>query len=114
MNDAVTRTKDLRELKSIFFAKALFLHREGRDSYDALRMALECELHLLQHTGIVKEVRIDAKTGCEVCKRQHNRLLTIRQALKTMPLPCKGCTTKLYDLEAEHGYCRCSYLPELD
>lgn len=114
LNGAVTCTRDLGELKSIFLTMALFLHREGRDSYEMVRKATELELRNYEQTGVVKKVRIIANLGCDVCRRQDGKLLTIRQALKTMPLPCKDCNTKLYDLEAKFGYCRCSYEAELD
>ena len=114
MNDAVMRTRDLNSLSNIFFAKALFLHAEGRDCSYARRKSLEFELRHMQQQGFVKKVRIIATGCCEACMWQHDRVLTIRKALKTMPIPCNDCTVKVYGREAEYSYCRCASIAELD
>lgn len=44
--------------------------------------------------------------GCEACKSQNGKRLSIKDALETMPLPHKDCSTQWINYS---GYCRCSY-----
>ena len=111
-NEAITRTHDPNDLKMVYYSMALFLHREGRDCFEMLRRSKELELKILQHSGVVDKVQILPTAGCDACKRQHGRVLTINEALRRMPLPCTECTTKLYD--SPHSFCRCVYGAELD
>jgi hypothetical protein len=47
-----------------------------------------------------------ADDACPACKKMAGRKLKIEEAMSTMPLPCKGCSTKREEVE---GYCRCRY-----
>lgn len=63
--------------------------------------------NLLQYkkSGVVSRVEILASSSsCEHCKSQQGKKYTVEDAIKSRPLPCKGCNH-------ETGYCRCAYLP---
>lgn len=51
------------------------------------------------------EVECD-KEACPICRKMAGKRFTIEEAVQTMPLPCKECTT---EIDAVKGYCRCRY-----
>jgi len=62
---------------------------------------------LLQYkqSGVVSKVEILASpNSCDHCKSQQGKIYTVEDAIKSRPLPCKGCGHEM-------GYCRCTYLP---
>lgn len=105
------REGDLQDLHGIYYAMALFLNQEGRSHNHVLKIAKKMTLQGYKASGAAK-VRIStAGDPCEACKPLNNKLLTIEEALKEMPIPHKGCTFKLYN--EKWGWCRCDYAPEL-
>ncbi|MCG7844861.1 MAG: hypothetical protein MIO90_05465 [Methanomassiliicoccales archaeon] len=51
------------------------------------------------------EVECD-KDACPACRKMAGKRFNIEEAMETMPLPCRECTTKI---DAVDGYCRCRY-----
>jgi len=49
---------------------------------------------------------------CEACKQVDGKILSIKEALKTMPIPIKECTN--YPYNENRSFCVCSYEPECD
>jgi hypothetical protein len=47
---------------------------------------------------------------CPACKRVHEKLLTIEEALRTMPIPIKTCANRADN--KSYAFCSCSYFPE--
>ena len=95
------------------FSMALFLYEEGRDFLQLLQQLRETELMRYNEWGTPTQVEILAgDDSCDSCKSQNGRILTVDEALKTMPIPNKSCT---YELErGKLGWCRCVYLPAID
>jgi hypothetical protein len=95
------------------FSMALFLYEEGRDFLQLLQRLRKMELMSYEGWGRPAQVEILAGgDSCESCKAQNGRILTVDQALKTMPLPNNTCS---YELEpGKPGWCRCIYLPVFD
>lgn len=51
------------------------------------------------------EVECD-KDACPNCRKMAGKRFSIEEAMESMPLPCKDCTT---EIDAVKGYCRCRY-----
>lgn len=47
-----------------------------------------------------------AKDACPTCQRMAGKRFRIDEAMETMPIPCRDCTT---EVDAVKGYCRCRY-----
>ncbi|TFG56825.1 MAG: hypothetical protein E4H30_02840 [Methanomassiliicoccus sp.] len=47
-----------------------------------------------------------AEDACPTCRKMAGKRMNIEEALSSMPLPCKECTT---EKETVQGYCRCRY-----
>jgi predicted RNA-binding Zn-ribbon protein involved in translation (DUF1610 family) len=111
--DGSMKGGDLQEVKMLYFEMALFLYQEGRGFSHLLEQSRKMELVGYKEWGRPMQVEILAGgDSCESCKAQNGRILTVDEALKTMPLPNKGCT---YELKpGRPGWCRCVYLPVLD
>lgn len=114
-NDLIARNlNNLNLLKGIYYEMALFLNKEGKDCLKMLQLSNEMELRYFRHFSFIKKVQIITcgEDSCEACRKLHNKVFTIDEALKTMPIPCKECTHKIYD--KKHGFCRCCYasMPE--
>lgn len=108
--DDSMKSGDLPELKMLYFEMALFLYQEGRQFFHLLEQSRKMELTGYEEWGRPMQVEILAgRDSCESCKAQNSRILTVDEALKTMPLPNRSCT---YELErGKRGWCRCVYLP---
>jgi DNA-directed RNA polymerase subunit RPC12/RpoP len=97
--------KDWHNMKMLYFELAAILWEEGGDFFPILQEVRRCELRHYQSLGD-KSVEILAGS-CEKCRPFNGKVLTIKEALDTMPVPVKEC-------ENENGWCRCMYTPTID
>ena len=70
---------------------AHFLRVEGRSFFHVLREIQKCDLMVYKQVGF-KKVRIltTKEDSCKACSKLEGKVLTIEEALKTMPLPVKN------------------------
>ncbi|NLX46876.1 MAG: hypothetical protein GXY70_01700 [Euryarchaeota archaeon] len=47
-----------------------------------------------------------AEDACPACREMAGKRFRIEEAMETMPIPCRDCTT---EVDAVKGYCRCRY-----
>lgn len=93
-----------------YYQLATLADREGRKFVDLLREKARCELLSLKQSGVVPKVKIvnnSPVTPCVACVARIGEVLSIDDALRIMPLPCRTCTCTL--LGEQSGFCRCSY-----
>ena len=97
---------------SMFFMMALFLHEEGKDSLKVMREKARTDLREIRSQS-PRYNRVKVCGGaCDACRALEGKLLTIEQALETLPVPCPECTN---DVNASgRGWCRCWYSPHFD
>lgn len=106
------KNNDLHTLKTIYYQMALFYSDLDKDPFPLLQESAKLELMDIMKQGITNKVRIlTPKNGCEICQNHNGVVLTIKEALETMPIPCRECTTQVYS--EKYGFCRCSYLSEI-
>ncbi len=102
---AAGKRSDWQQAGIIYFAMAQQVQRENKDSRHLLQEAARCTLRGFQASGVVTQVKIftaNDKEVCPACRKQNGKLLTIKDALRTLPVP-NHC-------QNPHG-CRCSYSP---
>lgn len=88
-----------------FLLKARFLYDEGRDHRPQMQMWARLELQEYMKSNVVDRVKIlCAPDACESCSKLNGRILSIREAIETLPVPCLDC---------DAGWCRCAYSPVL-
>ncbi len=106
--DALQR-KDWGKMAGLYFEQALVLNDEGKDCFDPLQESKRCSLRSYQSEGIVHKVQILAAgdSSCDKCKALNGKVITIEQALESMPLPVRNC-------DNAYKYCRCVYLPVIE
>lgn len=102
----LAKNKDFNGLKMLYYQMALFLNEKGKNFFHVLQQSRKMELESLRIMGI-KKVIIISSDGCSSCKELNDKILTIKEALKTMPIPNKNCSYKLYN--GKSGFCRCMY-----
>jgi predicted RNA-binding Zn-ribbon protein involved in translation (DUF1610 family) len=109
------KSNDWQAMASIYFHQGLFLHYEGKDSYQVLYQKAKCDLMNYSKNEFVTKVQIlgCGEQSCAACREVSNRILTIKEALREMPIPVKDCSHAL-ESRAKYGWCRCSYLPVID
>jgi len=113
-NELVSKTKNLHELKMLYYQMAIFLNEIGKDFFQLLRKARKLELLYFKEQGVVQKVQIltAGDNSCKFCQKLEKKVFTIEEALEKMPLPCKECTFKIYD--ENRGFCRCLYVAKID
>jgi hypothetical protein len=100
------------DLSGVYFDQAMFLYESNKPFYKTLQEANRMYLLMYQQQGVKKVEIPDFQDACKECQKVGNRVLTIDQALKEMPIPHKGCT---YELKEEKpGWCRCCYSPAME
>ncbi len=114
LNQFVSRfvqAEDLQSLSTAYYLTARLLHAEGKDWLGELQAAARVSLLHYQQSNLADEVEIaTVEDVCEACSRLAGRILTIDEALRRAPLPCKECT---HDARGgTMGFCRCSYIPK--
>jgi hypothetical protein len=89
------------------FELAMNAHKKGKDPFPLLKKHALKQLHDYQNMG-VKKVQIygAGNTSCQKCRALNGKILTIPEALETMPIPVSNC-------DNDYGYCRCIYLPTI-
>lgn len=107
----VANSRDFQKLQALHHDMALFLDEEGRDFRSHLEEAAKYDLLYCRQHGI-KKVRIDSfSDSCDACRKQTNKVYTVEEALRIMPVPCKECSSTFY---SDHkGFCRCRYYYEI-
>jgi hypothetical protein len=73
-----------------------------------LHMSNKIKLRDFKEKGF-KKVDIFSGNGCKNCRKLNGKILTIDEALRTMPLPNKNCTHILYN--ENESFCTCKYEP---
>lgn len=96
------------KLSGIYFDQALFLYEGNKPFFNALQESNRMILMRYQQQGITKVEIPSCDDSCGHCCKQGGKTLTVRQALKEMPIPRKDCTHELE--KGKPGWCRCSYM----
>jgi hypothetical protein len=108
LNNKIKKSRSNSEKAQLFYLKALLLDSSGKDFIEDLVEARRLELLHLKTHEFVKQVQIISNPdSCKVCKADADKILSIDDALKAMPLPHKSCTRPFH---SEKGFCRCTYL----
>ena len=114
MNEDLQRLmmrSDLQGLATRYYEMALFAAEEDRSFVEFLALAHEKTLQHLERVPGVASVRINASIGCDDCRRQDGAILSIKEALRSKPLPCSACTMVV--VGTKPGFCRCVYEAEV-
>ena len=112
-NELIAKTTDYHCLKMTYFDMALFLHESGQDFFKELQQSAKMDLMGYMEGGVEKvEIRMSTDS-CDTCKQSDDNTYTIKEALKTMPIPCKECTHQIR-VDGKPGWCRCTYVPVIE
>lgn len=111
-NELLQRSNYPSDHSTIYFNMGLFLLWEGRDPFRCLQQAATAELHSFQQSGVVGRVEIIGG-GCPSCAKLQGKKLTIKDALRTMPIPCPDCKFRFNEND-KCPWCRCTYVAVLD
>ncbi|OGP59386.1 MAG: hypothetical protein A2V67_12625 [Deltaproteobacteria bacterium RBG_13_61_14] len=110
-NETILKVKNLNEKCERYLSLADILRKGGEDTFHILQIAVKAKLAALRKDGFIN-VSIIASGMCERCKKVDGKVLSIEQALKTMPIPIRECQNRGED--ENYGYCICEYYPEHD
>jgi len=96
-----------------YYGQAIELCKAGRNFINLLQKHHKSELLYYKKTGVIEKVVIltAGNNSCEHCQKLDHKILTIAEALETMPLPVKHCTADVFG--TGKGFCRCVYAPEV-
>jgi hypothetical protein len=101
--------------RMLLFTHALYAFNTGRPHFEIARESQRRELEEYMRGGITHVEILGGE--CPACKSLPKRKLEIGEALATMPLPCKECTTFTEDDEPQlrrPGWCRCCYVAHVE
>jgi len=108
LDKKIKETRNDGEKSRLFYLKALMLDNTGKDFISELSDSKKFELLNLKKHDFVRKVQIITNPdSCQTCKTHSDKVMSIEDALKEMPLPHKDCERVLY---GRKGFCRCSYL----
>ena len=110
-NEITRKVKDLSEKEERYLMLAVILNRAGEESFHILRAAQKTRLAIHRKDGF-RNVSIIARGECEVCTRLNGKVFSIKDSLRTMPLPIKECTEHPYNEDL--SFCSCWYSSEYD
>lgn len=105
---------DLQALASHYYSMALFAAEADREFRSYLQLAHRTRLQVYARSSVIRLVEISSAgkgNACESCERHNEMEMTIAEALRTMPLPCRECTMVV--VGNLPGFCRCEYVPVL-
>ena len=110
-NETLLKLKSLDEMEQRYIKLAGILNRAGEGMFHILQCAQKTRLAIYRREGY-KNVRIVTHEECEACSKLEGKVLSITEALKTMPLPIKEC--RAFPWNEEHSFCSCWYSSEDD
>lgn len=95
---------NFNQLQMLYYKMALFVHEEGKDNFYLLEECAKASLNRMEfESDLVFIVEVVAcSNSCDTCKKSNGLKMTIADAFKTMPIPCKECNHST-------GFCRCFY-----
>lgn len=95
---------NFNQLQVLYYSMALFVNEEGKDNFYLLKECAKASLNRMQlESDLFFMVQVVAcSNSCDNCKKLNGLKMTIEDAFKTMPIPCKQCNHSI-------GFCRCSY-----
>lgn len=99
-------------LDGLYYSMALFLNEEGEDCFAVRQQAARAALQRYKRSRIKKVEVLAADDSCTSCLLLNKKVLTIAEALRTMPVPCRECTHRLQD--RNRAFCRCTYAPVIE
>jgi len=94
----------------MFYSMAIFMNENSHDAFPYLQEAARLSLRQMKKEGYADEVEL-MSGECPSCQELKDKVYTINDALKQMPVPNMSCTFILTD--KNRGFCRCMYLPSL-
>jgi hypothetical protein len=111
-SNVLAKAKHEGTSRLIYHQMALFEYRLGQPFFGLLQQAQRADLLWMKTKPYIKSVRIECGDGCPVCHSLHGKIISVTQALETMPVPCRECTHELE--RGKRGWCMCIYLAEVD
>ena len=84
---------DLQKLQFTYFSMARFLNADGKNPFAALIGGAKTRLLEFKNTAFQKVQIIASTDSCKECKKLNEKVFTVDQALKEMPLPNVNCTS---------------------
>lgn len=101
------------DFKMVYLQMAFLNNFEGLDAHAILQEVTRMDLLSRKEGGVIDQVKIiTAKDkACSACRELDEKVFSIEEALQTMPIPHRGCTSELYS--AGVGFCRCGYVAYL-
>jgi hypothetical protein len=110
-SETILKVKGLYEKWDRYISLADILHKGGEDSFPVLQVAAKTKLAALKKEGY-RNVSIIAGGTCPACEKLDGKVISIDQALKTMPIPIRTCKNRSKD--EKYAFCNCQYLGKVD
>ena len=108
-NLIVINIKDIQKLKQVYYEMALFINCENKNPNKQLEIISKLALVEFKKLDIKKVEISSVRGGCNSCEKQNNKVYSIEEALKCMPIPNKKCAFHLK--EGKFPFCRCFLSP---
>lgn len=98
---------DYHKFKITYFDLALYAAENGYEYFNLQQTATRFDLFKMRESGVIRKVQIFTtnENSCEECQKLDGTILTIEEALETMPIPVRECKTDYF----KDGWCRCWY-----
>ncbi len=106
---------DYSILRNIYYELALIVNKEKKEFFHLLQKSMEMRLKDMQKDRVIEKLRITAvgyDDTCEECQKLDGKIISIKEALRQMPIPNRNCTTSIDG--GKRGFCRCEYLVHID
>jgi len=103
----LVRLGDYAGMAALYREISRVLHDEGKDFYFMAQHAIKMDLAAIFHAGGTERVAITTAghRACEPCRLLEGKILSIMEAMTTMPLPVREC---------DAGLCCCIYTPHFE
>ena len=93
------------EIKLVYYELALFMQKEGRDTFRFIHESLKSEIAGKQGSTFDRVEIITAADACQECKSKSGQVYSIEEVLSNPAVPLPVCT---------NAACRCSYAPVVE
>ena len=111
----IKHANDYGILSSLYKNLAFIANKEKKEFFYLLQKSMEMRLKDMQKDRVIEKLRITAvgyDNTCEECPKLDGKIISIKEALRQMPIPNRNCTTSIDG--GKRGFCRCEYLVHID
>ena len=102
------KTSDWGEMAQLYYQQATIVRKEGKEAKHLIAEGIRCELTRMEKADVrkIKILGAQDEMSCPACAALNKKIISVAEALQTMPVPNLSCTANIPGVAK--NWCRCT------